>query len=512
MNLDSLKNKSKAELLDIAKAIEALNSHKKYNAIEYIFPDDGVYKRSLYPKHIEFLKRGKSFSRRAFIAANRIGKSMTGGAEAVYHLTGKYPSWWEGREFGHPINMWICGITTTQIRESIQEILFGNFADKGTGLIPKDCLLGDDGIMQTWNAPNAHNMVGTCLVRHYNKLGVFDGWSKVEFKTYDQGWEKYQGAKRDVIWLDEEPTDPRIYSECATRTAGDKGNEGILYCTFTPLNGFSDVVLSYLPNGQMPEGGVHPTSKNKFVICATWDDVPHLSEQWKEEQLAEYPANEREARSRGIPTAGSGKVYPILEEDIIVQAFNIPSYFPRAYGLDFGWHCTAAIWGAKDPKTGIIYLYSEYYRGKQAPYVHAQALKERGSKLVGAADPAGGRSNEADGTILINEYINLGLNLTPAENAVVSGIARVYNLMESGRLKVFPHLQNWLTEYRTYRYDTRNPNSVAQHQKDHLMDATRYLLSIFDYISISDRELEDKEYMKETKHQINHSRDPRTGY
>lgn len=506
----NLQDKSQAELLEIAKALDRLAEDKKYNKLDYIYPDKGPYRRELYPKHIEFMRKGATHSRRAFIAANRIGKSFTGAYETTVHLTGLYPTWWGGRRFTRPINAWIAGLTGTQIREAVQELLFGSFADKGSGIIPKYCLLNDKGDFTTWNMPGVPNLIGAMLVRHYNSLGVFDGWSKVEFKTYDQGWEKYQGAKRDVIWLDEEPEDHRIYSECATRTAGVDGEEGIMYCTFTPLLGFSDVVLGFMPNGLMPEKGQHPDSENKWVICATWEDVPHLSAKWKKEQLAEYSQNERDARSKGVPTAGSGRVYPILEEDILIQPFKIPDYFPRAYGLDFGWHCTAAIWGAKDPRTGVLYLYSEYYRGKQAPYVHGISIKERGSWIIGAADPSGGKSRD-DGTKLIEEYSNHGLQLIPANNAVVSGINTIYNMMESGQLKVFSTNQNWLTEYRTYRYDTKDPNKIAPNQKDHLMDATRYLISIFDSVAQTEEDLETEDRFLRNFHR-NQGRDSLTGY
>ena len=49
-------------------------------------------------------------------------------------------------------------------------------------------------------------------------------------------------------------------------------------------------------------------------------------------------------------------------------------FLPRAYGLDVGWNKTAAIWGARNPETGVIYLYSEYYRGQAEPQVHVEAI------------------------------------------------------------------------------------------------------------------------------------------
>jgi phage terminase large subunit-like protein len=79
--------------------------------------------------------------------------------------------------------------------------------------------------------------VDTLVVRH-----VSGGKSTIGFKSYDQGRQKWQGAKRDLIWLDEEcPMD--IYKEALTRT--NAVPDGRLMLTFTPLNGVSGVVLLF---------------------------------------------------------------------------------------------------------------------------------------------------------------------------------------------------------------------------------------------------------------------------
>src|SRR5215475_7254499 len=102
---------------------------------------------------------------------------------------------------------------------------------------------------------------------------------------------------------------------------------------------------------------------SKIAIQASWDDVPHLTKQAKEELLASIPAYQRDSRTKGIPQLGSGAIYPVAESDVLVSDFELPAYFPRAYALDVGWNRTACLWGARDNETGIIYLYSEYYKG-----------------------------------------------------------------------------------------------------------------------------------------------------
>jgi len=212
---------------------------------------------------------------------------------------------------------------------------------------------------------------------------------------------------------------------------------------------------------------------SRAVITAGWDDVPHLSQQQKDELLASLPPHQREARSKGVPTMGAGAIYPILEGDIICDPFEIPKHWALAYGMDVGWKCTASVWGALDRDSDVLYLYSEHYRGQAEPSIHAESIKGRGDWIKGAIDPASRASGQKDGENLMDTYESLGLNLTKADNAVEAGILEVYQRLSSGKLKVFSTLQNWLKEYRIYRRDEKG--KIVK-QNDHIMDATRYLV------------------------------------
>lgn len=213
---------------------------------------------------------------------------------------------------------------------------------------------------------------------------------------------------------------------------------------------------------------------SRFCVQAEWNDAPHLTTEMKDKLYASIPLYQRDARTKGVPQLGSGAIYPVPESDIICQPFVIPKFWPKCYALDVGWNRTAALWGAWDQEADIVYLYSEYYRGQAEPAIHAQAIRARGVWIPGVIDPAARGRQEDDGKKLADQYIDLGLSLGFADNAVESGIYAVWSRLSTGRLKVFEGLQNWRMEFRLYRRDERG--KIVK-ENDHLMDCTKYLVA-----------------------------------
>ena len=119
-------------LLSLLKEKERRTARRK---LYTYFPDTGPLRRELYPQHIEFFRLGREVPTRCFMAANRVGKTEGGGGyELTLHLTGRYPDWWPGRRFNHPIDAWAAGDTNETVRDIIQLKLMGREEDGwGTG-------------------------------------------------------------------------------------------------------------------------------------------------------------------------------------------------------------------------------------------------------------------------------------------------------------------------------------------------------------------------------------------
>lgn len=458
------KNLTEQDRTELFILLNELERRKKGNLIATFFTDKD---RPAYLKHVEFFRAGLNFKQRLFRAANRVGKTTAAAFELVCHMTGNYPDWWEGKRFDVCSAWWVCGNRGETIRQILQPLLLGPVGAFGTGMIPMD-LLDFDSLK---DAKKAATSIGTIRVRH--KTGAF---SLLEFKAYEQGRSAFEGTERS-IWCDEEPP-MDVYAECLLRTMTG-GN--ILMMTFTPLKGASDVVYSFSNNGIFEDGpvtgmkdekGRYADVPAKWCTTCTWDDVPHLSEAEKAELWNSIPPYQRDARTKGVPALGSGVVYPVPEDEYLIDLppGGIPAHWPRNYGMDVGGK-TAAVWVAKDPDTGLLYTYTSYYKEREEPTIHAAGIKSRGDWIPGAIDPASRGRSQIDGNQLMQMYRDLGLKLTDAENAVEAGLYTMWDMLSTGRLKVVRGQEQFMREIRSYARDDKGKIIKTN---DHLMDAWRY--------------------------------------
>lgn len=471
-------NKKAAEihtLYQLNQLLDEYEARQKFSGIDKWFKPGTPFGIENLPKHKAFFDAGADYGQRLFMAANRVGKTIAGALEGTFHATGLYPDWWEGRRFDGPTHGWAMGSTARSTRDTVQKELMGPIGAWGTGMIPADR------IGKIWALAGVPQGVDVVRVKH-----VSGGWSTIGFKNYEQPIEAFYGTALHWVWGDE-IMPINIYNESLVRTMT---TNGIIYVTFTPLKGLTPLVVKFCEDADYLAGAkkilglptqveddetpeIVEAKSYKCIIQAGWDDAPWLGEKEKAQILDASEPHLRETRRTGVPSMGSGAVYPITLDSIVVDPFEIPTHFKKLYALDVGWNRTAALWGALDPNTDTLYIYDEHYVGEQPPAVHAASIRSRGEWIPGVIDPAAKGRSQGDGSQLIQTYKDLGLILNRANNDVEGGIQLVWQRIASGKLKVFSSLHNFAKEYVLYRRDDRGK---VMKENDHLMDALRYLV------------------------------------
>lgn len=314
----------------------------KFNQLKYFRP---------FEHQLRFFNTWRS-PRRGILAANRIGKTVSTCFETAAHLTGQYPSWWQGKRYDHPINVMVAGEGWQQVALVLQNELLGTNDMKlvdqiGTGAIPKSAI-----ITETMRIDGA-NCLGV-EIRHSSGSNSY-----LLFANYTQEVRQMQGFKLNLAVFDEQPPDD-FFSEIVTRTAT---TQGMVMCSFTPLKGLNGLVAKFW---NRENGYDH--------IRVSWDDVPEY-DLWGEPFLLmetrlqlerDYLPHERDARRNGVPVMGKGAVF---------QLRNWPTYKTGEYDFKNNPHIRRIIsldLGLVNDKTVISLLYHDPEEAKI--WLHTQVV------------------------------------------------------------------------------------------------------------------------------------------
>lgn len=211
---------------------------------------------------------------------------------------------------------------------------------------------------------------------------------------------------------------------------------------------------------------------------ATIDDAEHFTADERAKIVASYPAHELEARTKGIPGLGSGRIFPVTEESITVEPFEIPKHWVQIGGMDFGYdHPFGATKLAWDRDKDVIYVTAEYRERQQTPIIHAAAIKPWGDWLPWAWPHDGLQHDKGSGEQLAVQYRAQGLKtlderstFDDGTNSVEAGIMDMLDRMKTGRWKVFRTCPLWFEEFRMYH---RKDGKIVK-ERDDLISASRY--------------------------------------
>lgn len=446
---------------DLARLIVHYQHRLQYSKLDYYEPYE--YQRPLYHLHT---------MAQAVIASNRSGKSYSVGYAIACHLTGIYPDWWTDIKYETGIKLVAAGASSNQIREAIQETLFGT-SDKtdevafGSGLLPRDSI-----IMDTVITGSDRRTVGGASIRH--RSGTV---SQIVIASYEQDRAVLQGGKADVIWCDEQPKDDEIVSEIIRSLAQTPtGQEGRFYLSATPLVGWTPMIKRFW-NGAPHHG----------MVRYSWRDVPLelLPQATRDLLTVSWLPHEISSRTEGIPMAGAGSVFALdMTTVILKEAPEIKPWYKLIAGIDFGRHPdpTVIIWLAYDTREDTIYAYDEVVCVNQTPVEYAPHILHRG-KTIPLAWPADGkRKGYTETTSAIQELTNrYGIN-TVAEpftnpdgsRGIDYGLQYIIGRMRLGKFKISPRCVRLLDEISGYHTEITSNGKVNFVGQDHAIDALRY--------------------------------------
>lgn len=216
---------------------------------------------------------------------------------------------------------------------------------------------------------------------------------------------------------------------------------------------------------------------SRHVTVMTIEDAEHYTAEEKARIIASYPAHEREARAKGVPTMGSGRVFPIAEDRITIDPLPIPRHWAQINGMDFGWdHPFAAVNLAWDRDADVVYATKGFRQKETTPIIHAAAIRPWGDWVPCAWPHDGYQHDKGSGDQLATQYREQGLNMladhaTHAEGGfgTEAGIMAILDRMQTGRFKVFSTFTDWFEELRLYH---RKDGKIVK-ERDDLMSATR---------------------------------------
>jgi len=432
---------------------QELQRRIKDNGIKYYHP---------HTKQQDFHRSTKR--NRWMFGGNRTGKTVSGGAEAVWYATGTHPY----KRIRVPNKGWVVSLTNEVQRDVAQKEILR--------WLPKDQI--KDVVMRQGRKDSL-------------EVGIIDfielkNGSVIGFKSCDQGREKFQGTSLEWIWFDEEPPED-IYKEAMMRIIDTRGDA---WGTMTPLKGLTFIHdLIYLNERQDPQ--------IKYWLMQ-WADNPHLHPDEIAALEATMTEEEREARQYGKFVAMSGLVYKEFNEDIhVIDPFAVPTSWYDNISIDPGLDAPlSAHFYAVDPYHNV-YVIEEHYRAGESVEWHAEQLHnlanqlnwpKRNGMLEALIDSAANqRTLAAERTVTELFYEHNVLADTGVEKDVWTGIQRVKQYLKlrdnpqvdvwprgKPKLFIFRNCVQMIKEIKSYRWKPEGDRPIKKN--DHAMDDLKYYI------------------------------------
>lgn len=452
------------------KAVQAISAAEGFGFLAEKLKKQAIEPNVLaYKPHIKQELFHRSVAKvKLYIGGNRSGKTHGGIVEDIYRLQGKHPY----REV--PPAPARGRIVCVDFAQGINEIIIPKLKQ----LIPPSLLIGG-----SWD-------------KSYNKeaksLTCSNG-STLELMTYEQKVESFAGTSRHWIHYDEEPP-LAIYNECQARLVDTDGDS---FLTMTPLLGMTWIYDAiYLPGltGENPE---------VEVITVDIHENPYLEQSAVARFLATLDPEERKARESGKFVSLGGLVYKKFDKNIHVipytdEVLKEVRHYELWTSMDHGYNAPSAWLWHGVAADGTVVTFAEHYQAEMTVKEHAEIVLAKETFLgiaepnIRVADPATAQRQGVTGTSIQTEYAINGVYLSPGNNDVQTGVAKVQQYLEINPETNKPYwlitenCVNLIREIQRLRWQTysskkmqheRNAQESIHKKDDHACDSARYFFS-----------------------------------
>ena len=398
---------------------------------------------------------------RVLLGGNRVGKTVSGAMESVWHLTGTHPyrSTPEPPVYGRGVSV--------DIEQGLNKIM-----------LPE---------IRRWLSPQY--LINGSWEDSYSKqsrvLTLANG-SKMDFLTGEMDADQHAGTSRDFCWWDEEPPE-YIFNEDMLRLVDVNG---VWWMTMTPLLGFTWVYRRFYAPA-VEKGLDNP---NFVVFVGSTENNPHISAEVLEIMTEGMAPEEKEARKYGKFVAATGLVYPSFNKYIHVippidpREITQPVYVAMDHGMR---HPTVFLYGYTDNE-GRLIIFHEYVEADRTILQHSEAYKDyiarqkltpKISYIIG--DPSiqqrSAQTGESMRTLYAQNQVFIGL----ANNDLQAGLNKTRIYIDKMGLFITEDCPTLIDELMGYRWDdfaTRKANAIKKIKdsprkiRDDTCDTLRYMV------------------------------------
>ncbi len=329
------------------------------------------------------------------------------------------------------------------------------------------------------------------LVEYYNKsegeIRLVNGFTFFTIPSDEE--EKIRSINAGLVHIEEASGIKRsIYDQLVIRIRHKRvKNKMLAVCSNPDLGWIKEVLV----DNEKRKNPLHPEHDqyNPRIHVFIWETKlnKYLPETYVEDNSKGKPEWWVKRYLLGSFEHSEGMVYPNFA-NAIISPIDIPQHWERFVTLDHGLrNPTAALLGAIDSDTGLVYIYDEYYEPNRTVPEHAKHIKPKieaipyGRLRFMVIDPSTrNKTDPINGKSVQGLYAEYGLFFTEGNNSIDAGLLKVNSYINNGKLKIFNTCTNLIKEGLNYKFpevtmdNEKNLDEKPIKAHDHAMDSLRY--------------------------------------